>query len=337
MPVMIFKCATRNLIGCALGLLLIAIAAGCASRPPERWDGPVLRAETTLEPWRFQRHDGHSLRTPHYMIHTTIQDEDTIMQIGQVMEGALLQYRQLAPATPRLDGPMECYFFATRGQWDAYTRRHAGPAASVYLQITRGGYAVGDRYVAYYIGAVSTWSVAAHEGWHQYVARHFKGRLPPFLEEGIACLFEHVRWENDLPRWNLSINPSRALSLRRTLEGRHEWPLEQLIAMHAGDVVGQPPARIEAYYAQSWAFARFLNEAQNGKHRPALQRMLRDTAAGTVHDSTGTHRSNTVPWNPRSVGPLLEHYLGSSLPEIERAFGVWMHDVAYRQLNRQWR
>jgi len=40
---------------------------------------------------------------------------------------------------------------------------------------------------SYYIGVRSTASGAAQEGedWHQFVARNLKGRLPPFLEEGM--------------------------------------------------------------------------------------------------------------------------------------------------------
>lgn len=150
------------------------------------------------------------LRTPHYKIYTTVDDRpDLNDRIAQLMEGAFGAYRTVGGNVPVTDYPMQCYIFANRVQWERFTLMHAGPDADIYLKIARGGYTIHDWYVAYYIGDISTYSVAAHEGWHQYVNRHFKGRLPPFLEEGIACMFENVEWDGNLPRWNLSLNPSR--------------------------------------------------------------------------------------------------------------------------------
>src|SRR5690606_1520091 len=141
--------------------------------------------------------------------------------------------------------PMEGYLFANRTEWAAFTAAHAGEDAAVYLQVPRGGYCYGDVTVMYFLGDLSTYSVAAHEGWHQFVARHFKRRLPPFLEEGMACLFESIRLEQGLPRWNLAINHNRIDKLRAAVEGEALWPLEKLIHMHAGEVVALPVGQIE--------------------------------------------------------------------------------------------
>src|SRR5207237_4109924 len=126
-----------------------------------------------------------------------------------------------------------------------------------------------------------TYSVAAHEGWHQFVARHFRSRLPPFLEEGIATQFENIHFAGELPRWNLPVNPDRVQRLRQTLDLHTAYPLSKLITMHAGDVVGSGGEKIESFYAQNWAFVRFLWDAQKGKYRAAFQKLLADTAAGT--------------------------------------------------------
>ena len=140
------------------------------------------------------------------------------------MEGALGEYHRVAPGVPLTSTPMKCFVFGTREQWVDFTRRNTGPDAFWYLKINRGGYTVRDWYVSYYVGEKATLSVAAHEGWHQFASRHFKGRLPPFLEEGIATMFEDLRWTaldggpgTDLPRWNLLINRDRG---RRPAAGR---------------------------------------------------------------------------------------------------------------------
>jgi hypothetical protein len=241
----------------------------------------------------------------------------------------------LTPSTPQNTEPMKCYVFSKRKEWDAFTRENTGARANVYLQITRGGYTIGDWFVAYYIGQAATCSVTAHEGWHQYVSRHFKGHLPPFLEEGTATLFEDVRFVNDLPRWDLSINPNRVQKLRHTIERRKLWPLEKLITMHAGDIVNLPGDRIEAFYSQNWAFARFLWDGDGGAYRAAFQKLFDETAAGTVHDPNSTDPAARANWSPQNVKPLLEHYLKMDLATIDRHYQAYIRDVAFKQFADQ--
>jgi hypothetical protein len=179
--------------------------------------------------------------------------------------------------------------------------------------------------------------VAAHEGWHQFVARNFKGRLPPFLEEGLATTFEGVDFKDGLPRWNTAINPLRAQALRRALDEKvNLWPTEQLIRLHAGEVVKHSGEQIEAFYAQCWAFAKFMREADNGRYAPALRKWLAETADGTVYDPTGSHKRAGLPWNPAAIQPMLEHYLNMPLPQIDQAFKAYMRKVAYDEYPAQW-
>jgi hypothetical protein len=277
------------------------------------------------------------LDTLHYAIHTTIADEDVRRMLPQVMEGAFTQYRLLAPDVPISSKPMDCFIFFSRDQWNDFTRANTGSNSVVYLQIRRGGYALGDRYVSYYIGTRATASVAAHEGWHQFVARNFVGRLPPFLEEGLATTFEDVDFKNDMPRWNPSLNPLRATALRHALETRVGlWPTDQLIRLHAGEVVKHSGEQIEAFYAQCWCFAKFLREGEGGKYAPCLRKWLAETADGTVFDPSRSHSRAGLPWNPGAVRPMLEHYLGQPFPEIDKEFQAYMHHVAYDEFSAQW-
>src|SRR5207248_1185018 len=98
------------------------------------------------------------------------------------------------------------------------------------------------------------------------------------------------------------------------------WPFQQLIATHAGDIVGEKMDKIQAFYAQSWAFARFLWDGENGKYRPGFQKWLTETAQGTVFDPTHSHIRAGMPWNRKSVGPMIEHYTGESLDTIDKQF-----------------
>lgn len=302
----------------------------------DQWSGPTVMASVTVEDASPTDQAVKVVRSEHYEIYSTIQDRPEMLnRLAQLMEGAYVMYRTVAPMVAPTDHRMRCYMFDNRVQWMDFTRKHTGLDSNVYLQISRGGYTIHDWYVAYYIGDVDTYSVAAHEGWHQFVARHFRGRLPPFLEEGLACMFEGVEWTNDLPRFNLSLNPERALSLRRVVDAGELFPLSKLITLHAGNIVGLPGIRIEAFYSQNWAFARYLWDGNNGQNRPALERLLADTAAGTIYDPTGSLRLAYLGWNPAGVRPLLEHYLGEDLPTIEAGYQEFIHKVAYDEMMEQ--
>jgi hypothetical protein len=159
--------------------------------------------------------------------------------------------------------------------------------------------------------------------------------MPPFLEEGLACMFETISWKEKLPRWNLSINAPRAQNLRKAIEGKYLWPLDELCSMHAGDIVGEKSDKIDAFYAQAWAFARFMWEGEGGKYRPALQKWLAETAAGTVHDPTYSHRRAAAPWNRRAIAPMIEHYLEMDLHAIDQAYQAYMRKIAYAELVEQ--
>jgi hypothetical protein len=322
-----------------LAALCALTSVGCESGYAQRlgkWEGPPLLSSASVEGWTYRGEAARRIKSGHYVIYTTISNEDVLAQLPQVLEGALSQYRKLAPGVPLSLTPMECYVFEKRAEWEAFTKANTGADAAVYLQIRRGGYAVRDKFVSYYIGRVETASVAAHEGFHQYVARHFVGRLPPFVEEGFACMFEGIGWQNEMPRWNLSINQVRVQALRKAVENNKLWPLEKLVAMHAGEVVEENGERVDAFYSQAWVFAKFLYEYDNGRFRAPLQRWLTETANGTVHDPTHTHSRAGGPWNRKGVKPMLEYYLGLDFATIDKLYKDYLRRVAFDEYSAQW-
>jgi hypothetical protein len=317
-----------------LWIVAALLLSGCASSP---FQGPDKPAIVHTEPWSYGTDDGVLIHTDHYNIYTTIGDADVRRRLADVMEGALGEYQRVAPGVPLTNRPMDCYFFRNREEWVDYTRRHTGVDSYIYLKIERGGYTVRDWYCGYYLGSTAaTLSVAAHEGWHQFASRHFKGRLPPFLEEGIATMFEDITWSDDLPRWNLAMNRSRLQSLRSAVDGNYLYPLSELSQKHAGNVVAESGARVEAFYGESWGFATFLWAADNARYRPMLRSLISDVADGTAYDPTGVHRNSMAPWNPAGVKPLLEHYLGMKLEAVDAEYQKYVRKVAFDDYAAQW-
>ncbi len=335
----------------AVSILVLILTTGCGTTPP-----PV---RVQNDPWSFDQAPGQVLHTDHYDIYTTIQDPELRAHICLVMELAVAQYQLVAPGTPLVsrpwtgDGasvsaagpadastpafsPMKCYMFATRAEWETFTRQQAGIATATYLKINRGGYTLHDKYVAYNIGESGTLSVAAHEGWHLLVSQHFKGRIPPFLEEGIATMFEDMEWRDGRPTWKLTRNRSRADALKRAVSGNYVYSLEDLSQKHAGNVVAESDSHIEAFYAQNWAFATFMYAAEDGKYRPVMRQLLSDIAHGTVYDPTGFFRDNRMPWNPAGVRPMLEHYFGMNLEAINVEYQKYIRKVAFDDYASQW-
>jgi hypothetical protein len=315
--------------GAALVVALLLVGCGSGGPAVAPRVGPTDAAPLTRDTRSGGPPGGVIFRSPAFAVHSTVADSNFNERLTQVLEGALAHYRQLVPAARTDPLPMDAFVFSDRRQWAEFTVRRTGQDAAIYLQINRGGYTVRDFFVAYYIGDSGTFAVAAHEGWHQFCARHFRDRLPPFLEEGIATTFENITWTaSGLPRWDLVRNVTRAQRLRESLDAGSLWTLESLVSMHAGDVVGQSTERIEAFYAQSWAFARFLIDGDAGRHRPALQRMMADCVAGTLFNPGGRPRRVDGSFNPSSVGPMLEHYLGERLADLEPAYRAYLQRIA---------
>jgi hypothetical protein len=314
----------------ATAFALLALAGCSASRLNVEQPAVAAPPQTHVSSEVVEGTPGARVALPHYLIHTTIPDPYALRRIGQVLEGARHAYRSLAPEIPPSPLAMECFIFETRAQWAAYTRAHTGDDAAIYLRVNRGGYTVNDKFVAYWIGETGTFSVAAHEGWHQYVARHLKGRLPPFLEEGLACMFEQVEWTEPgknmepMPRFDVRKNYARLTALRAAVDGNDIYPLKTLMTMHAGQVVGKRSAKIEAFYAESWAFARFLHE----KHPESLRRMLVDASRGALFaDSSSEDPGGGPLWDPATAQPMIEHYLGTKSGSIEAEFAGYVRQV----------
>ncbi len=291
--------------------------------------GPGMLSPVRVEPWTYGGEPARRVITPHYVVYATVANDDFLESIGQLMEGAWRNTGGLRPRVPETDHPMECYLFATRPQWARFTKDNTGVDSSVYLQINRGGYTVRDWYVAYFLGDVGTFCVASHEGFHQFAARHFKTRIPPFMEEGIACLFEDVTWDGQLPRWDLSVNYGRQTALRRAVEKGLLLPLRDLAGMHAGQIITKSSDQIAGFYAQCWGFARFLWEYHGGHYRPALQKILADAGDGTLYGGGVPTFAGGLYWNPRSAKPMLEHYLETDFATIERQYRDYLIELAH--------
>lgn len=318
---------------------MIVAAAGCAE-PSPRADSPAavspMYVGVSVEPWNFGKHRGQRVRTADYDVYSTVNDPAYNARLAVTLQSARREYERLtglpSSAATRPGGEaehlMHCYVFADRFQFVEFTKIRY-PGRDDLLTFNRGGYTVGDVFASHWAGD-GTIATAAHEGFHQYLARSLRESLPPFLEEGLASTFEIITWSGrGEPRWDFARHPAHARSLAKAVEHDVLIPLVLLARLDAGTVMENPRVTpYPLYYAQCWAFARFMIDGEGGAHRPALKRMIDEAAAGRLYDPTGANTRPAGTFRPSEAAAAVERALGRPLADVEPAYRAYVRQIA---------
>ncbi|MBW8016019.1 MAG: hypothetical protein FVQ82_07525 [Planctomycetes bacterium] len=271
-----------------------------------------------IEHWENEYAPGITITTKHYNIHTTMLEPLTLTRVPGYMESAYAAYQQQLPKPVEAKTKFTVYLFGDRQQWEKFTRKFTGHNAEMYLKIQKGAYYLNGVCVAYNIGRSRTFSVLGHEGWHQFNFRHFAYRLPSWLDEGIATLFETSEYKNGFFYFRPERNGSRLASLRKILEADKIIPLGKLLTLNPGEVVGHADTdAVLAFYAQAYALVRFLKEDDYGRNLLQFQSLLLDAKNGNwpldeKMQKTALNRNlpMTAQWNRYLSPRLFAHYIG---------------------------
>jgi len=300
-------------------------------------NGRRLPALKAAETWENDYGPGLKLTTKHYEIHTTLLEPLMLSQVPGFVESAYRGYNSQLPEPVETTTKFTIYLFADRAQWEDFTNAFAGHLAPVYKKIKAGAYYLNSSCVAYYIGRERTFSILGHEGWHQFNSRMFKYRLPSWLDEGIAMLFEKSRYDKGLFTFEPGRNMYRLGGLRKTLVENNMIPLKKLITINPGEVISSNQAgSVTAFYSQAYALVRFLREDDFGKRLLNYRRMLLGGLNGTWPLDEQTRRiaidrniPRTVPWN-RTVGMgLFKVYIGEDFEQIEKEYLAFCRKIVY--------
>ncbi len=314
----------------------------------------------SVEVWQNDYGPGLKLTTAHYEVFTTLLEPLMLRRIPGFVESTYRAYNHQLPEPVETKTRFVIYLFADRAQWEDFTRNFAGEQAEIFCRIQAGAYYHQNVCVAYDIGPDRTFSVLGHEGWHQFNDRHFKFRLPSWLDEGVAMLFEAPSTRSGaVPglRAQASRAPARDLcedgsfdfqpadnayrlgALRKTLEADAMMPLEQLIATTPGDVLATDQTEaVMAFYSQSYALVRFLREAGSGARLAAYRRLLSDGLHGDwpldeTSRKIAIDRSTprNILWN-NIVGLILfREYIGDDFESVEQEYLAFC-----REITNQW-
>jgi hypothetical protein len=290
----------------------------------------------SIQAWPNRFGPGLCLYTEHYEILTTLVDPVFLERLPEFVEAAYCAYNQHLPI-PIIPGSRSTiYLFENRSQWEDFTHSFAGRQASLYVKIQEGAYCHQGSCVAYDIGLQRTLAAIGHEGWHQFTSRHFKYRLPSWLDEGIAMQFESPRRIQGRLEFFPYENHYRLGSLTRMLRQRDQLSLPTLLSISPGEVMASDRAEsVMAFYSQSYALVRFLQEAGQQKYLRHYQALVYDGLRGKWPLSKKNRRiaedrnqARTIKWNCRVGKKLFTHYICSDPEGIEPEFIDFCRQIA---------
>lgn len=289
-------------------------------------------------PWAFEDKVGTLITTPHYRLFTTTDQPMLLDRLPAFLETAMTHYRTALGDLPEPPSVLDSYLLANRPQWARVTQRLMGAQAEPFLRIQRGGFATRGQAVLYDVGVRDTFSLAAHEGWHQYTQRTFQQPLPVWLEEGIASYMEGFRWDQSTATaqfqpWN---NLERFEQLRETHASGNLIPIRELLTTSPQALLGAGRLRQSGsdaaltYYAQVWSLVHFLHEGAGGKYRDRFSGLLSDAARGTLAQrlaSAGSAELARSYMMPRRGPEFLRAALGVDLAEFQSEYEAFVAKV----------
>ncbi|MCJ7543456.1 MAG: hypothetical protein MUP47_02645 [Phycisphaerae bacterium] len=309
-------------------LLLVVVMAflGCAPQIPKR-PGTAMTTEVRRAPWQTGPTAGSELTTAHYRIFTTATNRALVTYMPGFLEAAYRNDLDLTGLADRPDAPlMPVYLMGTRGEWASLTMSVVGQqAAGPYLAIQAGGYCHQGVCVFWDIGVVGTFSVASHEGLHQFFYHRLRDRLPMWLEEGLCTVAEGYEVLGDLVTFTAERNNFRFTDLRTAIVQGRFLRLQELLTTDSGEAVGGSHEQAVGYYGQLWALAQFIRSEP--ATRAGMQRLLADAEAGRLHEALKTSaddlaalRRHGRAYNKTVSLPLFRQYIAPDLAAFENDY-----------------
>jgi hypothetical protein len=316
----------------AVGLLIV-LWAPFACDGPRATQGTSMMTAARREPWRSPFSAGQALTTEHYRIFSTAGAHAIRTYLPGFMEASYANYLKLTglPDKP-VAKPMPIYMLGTRREWAALTQSIFGQNSEA-LNVEAGGYCHRGICVFWEIGGTATFSVAAHEGMHQFFHHRLKGRLPMWLEEGLCTQAEGHRADGDSVLFAPENNPSRFSSLRDAIVNDRWISLAKLLPMDSLEAVQGGTERAVGYYGQLWALIQFIRSRKD--YREGMERMLTDAVTGQFHvpmkvpaPAMEQLKAYGRAYNRTVSEPLFRYYISADLNEFDRQYTDFARKLA---------
>ena len=304
---------------------------GC-QQVARRGQGASLMTDVRRSPWNGEHYTGEVLTTEHYRIYTTAKRPTIANCLPGYMEAARENYLRLTGLSDRThEKPSEIYMMGSRQEWVVLTKNTVSAHRDIYLSIEAGGYCYKGVCVFWDMGGPGTFSVAAHEGLHQFLYRRVKNHLPMWAEEGLCVSAEAHKMTDRSVRFTPEYNPFRFSSLRKAILLEHWIPIRKLLPMDGGDVATGSTRRAVGYYAQLWALSMFLRS--HPVYGDGFRRMIADAEGGGFREAlnvpSGRWRAlRGRRYNRVVSAPLFRHYITEDLEAFDREFEDFARNFA---------
>lgn len=122
----------------------------------------------------------------------------------------------------------------------------------------------------------SSWRLVQHEAFHQFAHKMIRGRLPVWLNEGLAEYFGEGIWTGDRLVVGV-INPDRLARVQTHIKNRQLLKMQQMFTMPQREWNTGLSMR---NYDQAWSMVHFLVHAEEGRYQKALSAHIRDLSRG---------------------------------------------------------
>ena len=280
------------------------------------------------EPWKFMDIDGVQLISEHYRIYTTINNQEVRRRFPAFMESALRQYRTTFGPLDDVPKKLIMYIMQDRRQWKNLSRQLLPQYAPLLEMIERGGFATNGIAILFFIdwGSQSkdTMTIAAHEGWHQYMQATFECPLPAWLDEGIATYLEGHRTTMGIQQFEPASNSARLDILKASMTSGQVIPLRQIMNESPQTFLQSGQKGVLLYYAQTWTLIHYL--MQHPIYRKGLEQILLDAQSGVLTDRLKRRLSSMTLTTrlPRSTTlghAMVQEYLDPAFDQFEA--GYW--------------
>jgi hypothetical protein len=118
----------------------------------------------------------------------------------------------------------------------------------------------------------SMWHVVQHEGFHQFVDMVIGGRIPIWVNEGLAEYFGSGIWTGDGLVTGVA-PPRRVKRVQGHIKNKRILPMLQMLKMTHREWNAKLAVR---NYDQAWSMVHFLVHAEDGKYRKAFSKFIND-------------------------------------------------------------
>lgn len=208
-------------------------------------------------------------QTAHYLIESDVSAAFT-KEVAQHMEAIFAEYlRRLQDFGGEIKERFQVKVFQRKEDYLNLVGSQMANTAGIYISQ--------KRLLAAYVGPMRHDQVLRtlyHEGFHQFTDAYLGsiGRMPPWISEGLAQLFEEATWNNK--RFEIGGVPTEKLFALEASRKNGFWiSLDDLVGLSQKEWQSNLVRSLEsgqAEYAEAWAVVHFLVYAEKGKYRKAL-------------------------------------------------------------------